>query len=90
MANVFAAHRKTDNRLVAVRIPISFDEVTGKCFLNEITAWQKLRHKNIVEVLEVNILPVPYVEMEYVPGSLEAVAKPLPGLEGRASRPWDR
>ena len=52
--------------------------MTGKCFLNEIAAWQTLRHKNIVEVLEVNILPVPYVEMEYVPGSLEAVAKPLP------------
>ncbi|MEN6395229.1 MAG: NosD domain-containing protein [Methanoregula sp.] len=78
VAHVFAAHRKTDNRLVAVKIPISFDEVTGKCFLNEITAWQALRHKNIVEVLEVNILPVPYVEMEYVPGSLEVVAKPLP------------
>ena len=78
VAHVFAAHRKSDNRLVAVKIPISFDEVTGKCFLNEIAAWQTLRHKNIVEVLEVNILPVPYVEMEYVPGSLEAVAKPLP------------
>ena len=78
VAHVFAAHRKSDNRLVAVKIPISFDEVTGKCFLNEIAAWQALRHKNIVEVLEVNILPVPYVEMEYVPGSLEAVAKPLP------------
>lgn len=78
VAHVFAAHRKSDNRLVAVKIPISFDEVTGKCFLNEIAAWQTLRHKNIVEVLEVNILPVPYVEMEYVPGTLEAVAKPLP------------
>ena len=78
VAHVFAAHRKSDNRLVAVKIPISFDEVTGKCFLNEIAAWQTLRHKNIVEVLKVNILPVPYVEMEYVPGSLEAVAKPLP------------
>ena len=64
MAHVFAAHRKSDNLLVAVKIPISFDEVTGKCFLNEIAAWQTLRHKNIVEVLEVNILPVPYVEME--------------------------
>jgi len=78
VAHVFAAHRKSDNRLVAVKIPISFDEVTGKCFLNEIAAWQTLRHPNIVEVLEVNILPVPYVEMEYVPGSLEAVSKPLP------------
>jgi len=78
VAHVFAAHRKSDNLLIAVKIPISFDEVTGKCFLNEIAAWQTLRHKNIVEVLEVNILPVPYVEMEYVPGSLESVAKPLP------------
>jgi parallel beta-helix repeat protein len=78
VAHVFAGHRKSDHRLVAVKIPISFDEVTGKCFLNEIAAWQTLRHKNIVEVLEVNILPVPYVEMEYVPGTLEAVAKPLP------------
>jgi len=78
VANVFAAHRKSDNRLVAVKLPISFDEVTGKCFLNEIAAWQTLRHPNIVEVLEVNILPVPYVEMEYVPGSLEEVTKPLP------------
>ncbi|MDD1702125.1 MAG: protein kinase [Methanoregula sp.] len=78
VAHVYAAHRKSDKRLVAVKIPISFDEVTGKCFLNEIAAWQTLRHKNIVEVLEVNILPIPYVEMEYVPGSLEAVAKPLP------------
>jgi parallel beta-helix repeat (two copies) len=78
VANVFAAHRKSDNRLVAVKLPISFDEVTGKCFLNEIAAWQTLRHPNIVEVLEVNILPIPYVEMEYVPGSLEEVTKPLP------------
>jgi serine/threonine protein kinase len=31
-----------------------------------------------VEVTAVNILPVPYVEMEFVPGSLEAVEKPLP------------
>jgi len=78
VAHVFAGHRKSDNLLIAVKIPISFDEVTGKCFLNEIAAWQTLRHKNIVEVLEVNILPVPYVEMEYVPGSLESVAKPMP------------
>jgi len=78
VAHVFAAHRKSDNLLVAVKIPISFDEVTGKCFLNEIAAWQTLRHRNIVEVLEVNILPVPYVEMEYVPGSLESIAKPIP------------
>jgi len=78
VAHVFAARRKSDDKLVAVKIPISFDELTGKCFLNEISAWEKLRHPNIVEVTAVNILPVPYVEMEYVPGSLEAVEKPIP------------
>ncbi len=78
IAWVFSAHRKTDGILVAVKIPISFDETTGKCFLNEIAAWETLRHENIVEVTAVNILPVPYVEMEFVPGSLETLEKPLP------------
>ncbi len=78
IAWVFSARRKTDGVRVAVKIPISFDETTGKCFLNEIAAWETLRHENIVEVTAVNILPVPYVEMEFVPGSLEALEKPLP------------
>lgn len=78
IAWVYAADRNADGRKVAIKIPISFDEMTGKSFLNEIKAWETLRHKNIVEVLAVNILPVPYVEMEYVPDSLESVAKPLP------------
>ena len=78
IAWVFSARRKTDGVIVAVKIPISFDETTGKCFLNEIAAWETLMHKNIVEVTAVNILPVPYVEMEFVPGSLEALEKPLP------------
>lgn len=78
IAWVFSARRKADGVKVAVKIPISFDETTGKCFLNEIAAWETLRHENIVEVTAVNILPVPYVEMEFVPGSLEAMEKPLP------------
>ncbi len=78
IAWVFSARRKSDGIRVAVKIPISFDETTGKCFLNEIAAWETLRHENIVEVTAVNILPVPYVEMEYVPGSLESLEKPLP------------
>jgi serine/threonine protein kinase len=78
IAWVFSAIRKTDGVHVAVKIPISFDEVTGKCFLNEIAAWETLRHPNIVEVCAVNILPVPYVEMEFVPTSLEEIGKPMP------------
>ena len=78
IAWVFSARRKTDEQKVAVKIPISFDEMTGRSFLNEIKAWETLRHPNIVEVSAVNILPVPYVEMEFVPGSLEAITKPVP------------
>jgi parallel beta-helix repeat protein len=77
IAWVFSAVRKTDSLKVAVKIPISFDEMTGRSFLNEIKAWETLRHGNIVEVFAVNILPVPYVEMEFVPGSLEELEKPL-------------
>jgi len=78
IAWVFSARRKSDDMMVAVKIPISFDEMTGKSFLNEIAAWETLRHPNIVKVTAVNILPVPYVEMEYVPDSLETIEKPIP------------
>ncbi len=78
IAWVFSARRKSDEMMVAVKIPISFDEMTGKSFLNEIAAWETLRHPNIVKVTAVNILPVPFVEMEYVPDSLEAIEKPIP------------
>lgn len=78
IAWVYSAMRISDGKRVAVKIPISFDEMTGKSFLNEIKVWEMLRHPNIVEITAVNILPVPYVEMEYVIGSLEAVKKPLP------------
>ncbi len=78
IAWVFSARRKSDDMMVAVKIPISFDEMTGKSFLNEIAAWETLRHPNIVKVTAVNILPVPFVEMEYVPDSLETIEKPIP------------
>ena len=84
IAWVFSARRKTDDIKVAVKIPISFDEMTGKSFLNEIAAWETLRHPNIVEVTAVNILPVPYVEMEYVPKSAGDHRKTRTHLESRS------
>jgi hypothetical protein len=78
IAWVFSARRKSDALMVAVKIPISFDEMTGKSFLNEIAAWETLRHPNIVKVTAVNILPVLFVEMEYMPDALEAIKKPIP------------
>ncbi len=77
-AIVYSAYRTADNRKVAVKIPIRHDEQTGKSFLTEMTIWKKLHHPNIVEVMDANILPVPYVEMEFVQGSLEAIPRPLP------------
>ena len=75
-AMVYSGYRTSDNRKVAIKIPVRSDERTGKSFLHEIRVWETLHHPNIVEVKEVNILPVPYVEMEYVPGSLDSLAKP--------------
>jgi hypothetical protein len=78
LSHVFRAMRLKDGKTVAVKIPIRFDETTGKCFMKEIVAWEGLRHPNIVEITEVNILPLPYVEMEYVRSGLADLKTPLP------------
>jgi len=75
-ARVFKAKRK-DGKEVAVKIPISLDESTGKSFLKEIINWTKLNHKNIVKVYDYNILPIPYFEMELCDKSLADLKKPL-------------
>ena len=77
-AMVYSAYRISDNQKVAVKIPIRSNERTGKSFLHEIKVWESMHHPNIVEVKATNILPVPYVEMEFVPMSLENMAKPVP------------
>lgn len=76
-ARVFQAKRK-DDKVVAVKIPITLDEVTGRSFLREITSWHKLVHNNIVSIYDTNILPIPYLELEYVDGgSVGDMKKPL-------------
>jgi parallel beta-helix repeat protein len=78
VARVFRAKRRTDGKVVAVKLPISYDEVTGLSFMREIQSWQDLRHPNIVALYDANILPVPYFEMEYLPRTLEEERMPLP------------
>jgi len=46
--------------------------------MKEMRFWEDLTHPNIVKVHSVNILPVPFVEMEYLPRTLEELEKPLP------------
>jgi len=77
-ARVFKVKRKSDGEEVAVKVPISLDASTGRSFMKEITVWQRLNHENIVSLQDVNIMPVPYLEMELCEGgSLEDISKPM-------------
>jgi serine/threonine protein kinase len=78
IARVYSAVRAGDGETVAVKIPLQPDRSTGTSFIKEITARARLSHKNIVRIYDVNILPVPYIEMEYCRSSLADIKKPLP------------
>ncbi|ALM75537.1 protein kinase domain-containing protein [Thermococcus barophilus] len=84
-AKVFKVKRKSDGKIVAVKIP-RIDEKISKVFLREVGTWLHLDHPNIVKLYEADILPVPHLEMEYVEGvnlngktirSLEEYPKPV-------------
>ena len=77
MARVYRAERIADGRTVAVKIPIVHDEETGTHFMREIRFWERLHHPNILAIWAANILPVPYVEMEYAQKSLKDCPLPL-------------
>ena len=77
IAKVFLAKKRENDMPVALKIPIHFDETAGKCFMKEIMAWEGLDHPNIVKVSEVNILPVPFVEMEYIERTLFDIPRPM-------------
>ncbi|NJE31488.1 hypothetical protein E3E38_10580 [Thermococcus sp. 18S1] len=76
-ARVFKARRKKDGKIVAVKIPKTLDPATGKAFVREISNWLHLKHSNIVELYDVNVIPIPYLEMEYCEGSLAKLGKPM-------------
>jgi hypothetical protein len=84
IARVFKAYNNQTGEVVALKIPVQFNETAGKCFMKEIKAWEDLAHENIVKIHEVNILPLPYVEMEFIETSLADLEKPLPS--GDAAR----
>lgn len=77
VARVFSARRLEDGVVVAVKVPIRSDEQTGRSLLREMSVWKALSHPGIVQVYAVNILPVPYVEMEYLPSSLADLPTPV-------------
>jgi hypothetical protein len=77
LSRVFRAQNAKTGATVAVKIPVRFDEVTGTHFTRDIVFWQALEHPNIVRIYSSNILPVPYIEMEYAPSSLASRSLPL-------------
>ena len=81
VGRVFRAWDPEENRAVAIKVPVRFDEVTGAQFTKELHIWQGLRHKNIVEVYAANVFPMPYIEMEYVESSLATRRFPLDPAE---------
>jgi outer membrane protein assembly factor BamB len=79
-ARVFKAKRK-DGKIVAVKIPLSLDAITGKSFIAEMQNWTKLSHTNIVKLYDFNIMPLPYFEEELCDSSLADQKKPIENEE---------
>ncbi|EHQ34241.1 serine/threonine-protein kinase [Methanoplanus limicola] len=84
MAKVFKVKRRKDGRTVALKIPIYLDEKTGINLFREMNIWKDLDHKNIIHVFDLNILPVPFVEIEYFKDSLAGMKKPADEKESAA------
>ncbi|MBU4223508.1 MAG: protein kinase [Euryarchaeota archaeon] len=74
---IYRATRKSDGLTVAVKIPKQFDRKTGRLFLDEITNWRNLSHKNIVKIFDYNASPRLYIAMEFLETSLEKLPKPM-------------
>ena len=67
---VYKARKLSDNSIVAIKIPnialyetLTEDETSS--FLHEAEIWSKLKHKNIVKVVEYGAKPIPYIVMEF-------------------------
>lgn len=78
VGTIWYAERIGDDLPVVVKVPRRDDELTGMSFMQEISVWKDLDHPNIASVLSANILPAPYIEIEYLPGSLAEMKKPVP------------
>jgi serine/threonine protein kinase len=78
---IWYAERIESGMPVVVKVPRRDDEKTGMSFMQEISVWKDLDHPHIATVLSANILPVPYIEIEYLPGSLAELNKPVPFSE---------
>jgi len=66
-----------DGMPVAVKLPCVFDTKEGMSFIAELRNGIFLNHRNIVRVMDFDIIPIPFVEMELCDGSLAEMKKPV-------------
>lgn len=66
--DVYKARRK-DGVVVAVKVPRNLDEKSEDVFFRELNTWEKLKHRNIVQLIKPYLKPEPHIEIEYVDGN---------------------
>ena len=79
-ALVYKVKRKSDERIVAVKIPKRWDEDSSSAFIDEVSIWQSLSRQDsahIVKILRRSAVPFGYIEMEYMEKSLADLRFPL-------------
>lgn len=74
-ARVYRVER--NGQSFAVKVPKMLDPAIGKTFISEIQNWTRLHHPNIVKVIDYNIMPTPFFEMEFCDSSLDKMMKPI-------------
>lgn len=68
---VFRAFDDTLQRVVAIKVmapQLAATSPARKRFLREARSSAQVRHENVVQVYEVNEVPLPYLTMEFIPG----------------------
>ena len=66
-AKVFKVKRKSDKKVIALKIPLQNKEAE-KLFKKEVEAWKDLDHKNIVKMFSASEKPIPHIELEFIEG----------------------
>lgn len=74
-AHVYRVER--NGQSFAVKVPKMLDPAIGKTFVSEIQNWTRLHHPNILKVIDYNIMPTPFFEMEFCDSSLDKMTKPI-------------
>lgn len=67
---VYSATRSKDGKKIAIKIPKIEKKDYGEIFVKEVSNWDRLKHPNIVEIYKVNIVEIPFIELELCEGSL--------------------